>query len=75
MPTSSIERPYKIYTNWDFWFEKKPSGNTGDDPEIAAAECYLELILRSRVMYNTSVVKNYKATDSIARFHYIFFPD
>jgi hypothetical protein len=26
-------------------------------------------------MYNTSVVKNYKATDSIARFHYIFFPD
>jgi hypothetical protein len=24
---SSIARPSKVYTNWDFWFEKKPSGN------------------------------------------------
>jgi hypothetical protein len=21
--------PYKIYPKWDFWFEKKPSGNPG----------------------------------------------
>jgi hypothetical protein len=26
--TSSIERPSKIYTNWDFCFENRPSGNT-----------------------------------------------
>jgi hypothetical protein len=23
----SITRPSKIYPNWDFWFENKPSGN------------------------------------------------
>jgi hypothetical protein len=23
----SILRPSKIYPNWDFWFENKPSGN------------------------------------------------
>jgi hypothetical protein len=22
-------RPPKIYPNWDFWFENKPSGNPG----------------------------------------------
>jgi hypothetical protein len=27
MPTSSIARPFKIYPNWDFWFENMPSGN------------------------------------------------
>jgi hypothetical protein len=26
---SSIARPPKIYPNWDFWFENKPSGNPG----------------------------------------------
>jgi hypothetical protein len=25
----SILRPSKIYPNWDFWFENKPSGNPG----------------------------------------------
>jgi hypothetical protein len=25
----SIPRPAKIYPNWDFWFENKPSGNPG----------------------------------------------
>jgi hypothetical protein len=25
--------PSKIYPNWDFWFEKKPSGNPG--PEMS----------------------------------------
>jgi hypothetical protein len=28
MTTSSIARPSKVYPNWDFWFENKPSGNT-----------------------------------------------
>jgi hypothetical protein len=27
MPTSSIARPSKIYTNCGFWFENMPSGN------------------------------------------------
>jgi hypothetical protein len=27
--TFSNLRPTKIYPNWDFWFEKKPSGNPG----------------------------------------------
>jgi hypothetical protein len=27
LPIFSIARPFKIYPNWDFWFENKPSGN------------------------------------------------
>jgi hypothetical protein len=27
IPSSSIARSSKIYPNWDFWFENKPSGN------------------------------------------------
>jgi hypothetical protein len=27
MPTFSIPSHSKIYPNWDFWFENKPSGN------------------------------------------------
>jgi hypothetical protein len=27
IPTSSIERPYKIYPHWNFWFEIIPFGN------------------------------------------------
>jgi hypothetical protein len=27
IPTFSIPWPPKIYPNWDFWFEKLPSGN------------------------------------------------
>jgi hypothetical protein len=29
IPTSSIERPSKIYPKWDFGFENIPSGNPG----------------------------------------------
>jgi hypothetical protein len=29
VPTFTIQRPSKIYTNWDFWFENKPSGKPG----------------------------------------------
>jgi hypothetical protein len=29
IPNFSIAIPSKIYPNWDFWFENKPSGNTG----------------------------------------------
>jgi hypothetical protein len=31
IPTSSIARPSKIYSNCDFWFEKIPSGIPGLD--------------------------------------------
>jgi hypothetical protein len=27
--TFSNLRPSKVYPNWDFWFENKPSGNPG----------------------------------------------
>jgi hypothetical protein len=27
IPIFSIPRPPKIYRNWDFWYENKPSGN------------------------------------------------
>jgi hypothetical protein len=27
MPRFSIASTSKIYPNWDFWFENKPSGN------------------------------------------------
>jgi hypothetical protein len=29
IPTFSIPRPFRIYPNWCFWFENKPSGNPG----------------------------------------------
>jgi hypothetical protein len=29
IPTFSIPKPFKIYPNWYFWFENKPSGNPG----------------------------------------------
>jgi hypothetical protein len=29
IPRFSKARPSKIYPNWDFWFENKPSGNPG----------------------------------------------
>jgi hypothetical protein len=29
-PTFSIPRWSKIYPNWDFWFENRPSGNPAD---------------------------------------------
>jgi hypothetical protein len=29
IPTSAVERPSKIYPNYDFWFENMPSGNPG----------------------------------------------
>jgi hypothetical protein len=28
-PTFSISRPFKIYSNWGFWFENRPSGKPG----------------------------------------------
>jgi hypothetical protein len=35
--TASIARPSKIYPNWDFWFEKMPSGNPDTNLEVAEA--------------------------------------
>jgi hypothetical protein len=32
IPTLSNLRPSKIYPNWNFLFENKPSGNHGVDP-------------------------------------------
>jgi hypothetical protein len=32
--TFSIPRPSKIYPNWDFGFENKPSGNPDVDEEV-----------------------------------------
>jgi hypothetical protein len=35
--------PSKIYPNWDFWFENKPSGNPGsDDSTFYATVCSLD---------------------------------
>jgi hypothetical protein len=53
---ASIARPSKIYPNWDFWSENKPSGNpaTGANPTI--------------VTYNPSPVKMWYATSSLVRF-------
>jgi hypothetical protein len=40
MATFSNLEPYKIYPNWDFWFEKNPSGNPG--AELSASSGYNE---------------------------------
>jgi hypothetical protein len=34
IPSSSIATPSKIYPNIDFWFENKPSGNPGANPNF-----------------------------------------
>jgi hypothetical protein len=34
MTTFSIPRSSKIYPKWDFWSQKKPSGNPGRDPVL-----------------------------------------
>jgi hypothetical protein len=34
---SPFARPSKIYPNWDFWFENKPSGNTEQHAAAASA--------------------------------------
>jgi hypothetical protein len=38
IPTSSILRPFKIYPNWDFWFENKSSGNPADKKKTVSVE-------------------------------------
>jgi hypothetical protein len=34
VPTFPYPRPYKIYPNWDFWFENVPSGNPASRKEF-----------------------------------------
>jgi hypothetical protein len=34
IPTSFVARHSKIYPNWEFWFENKPSGNPGQPSMI-----------------------------------------
>jgi hypothetical protein len=42
MPTSSIAIPSKIYPNFEFWFENKPSGNPdATSINITAARWYI----------------------------------
>jgi hypothetical protein len=40
MPTFPIQKPSKIYPNWDFWFETKPSGNPGLEPNAMTNDCF-----------------------------------
>jgi hypothetical protein len=49
IPTSSIERPSKIYPNLDFGFENIPSGNTGLEKQRKSSRsiCY-ELSIEQR---------------------------
>jgi hypothetical protein len=38
-PTSFIAIPSKIYPNWNFWFENKPSGNPASlSPSVLTME-------------------------------------
>jgi hypothetical protein len=43
MPRFFIARPSKIYPNWDFWFENKPSGNPGANAEISVFRIRVEI--------------------------------
>jgi hypothetical protein len=62
---STYVRPFKIDTNWDFWFEKKPSGNPETDvagcsePEYFSNGC--PAANPTTLSYNASVVKIYNA--------------
>jgi hypothetical protein len=40
IPTFSIPRPLKIYPNWDFWYEKMPSGNPAQSGRILMHNYY-----------------------------------
>jgi hypothetical protein len=46
MPRFFIARPSKIYLNWDFWFENKPSGNPGK--KLFGITGHADLALSSR---------------------------
>jgi hypothetical protein len=43
IPTFPVPRPSKIYPNWDFWFENRPSGNPVGW-YIALSKAYRKLI-------------------------------
>jgi hypothetical protein len=55
-------RPYKIYPNWDFWFENKPSDNPGVCVDVAdnnSAICQLSTPffqrLKPKNVYNAQI--------------------
>jgi hypothetical protein len=55
MPTSSITRPSKIYPNWNFWFENKPSGKKPSDQKTILQNVkslgvpFIKLIYKAKV--------------------------
>jgi hypothetical protein len=43
--TFSIGKPFKVYPNWDFWFENKPSGNPACDMAMRArSDCFFAVM-------------------------------
>jgi hypothetical protein len=45
--TFSIPRPSKIYPNWGFWYENKPSGNPALDVVLSGHLMDLKIILKN----------------------------
>jgi hypothetical protein len=46
IPTFSVLMLYKIYPNWDFWFENIPSGNPGAEENFEKRFCLNEAKLK-----------------------------
>jgi hypothetical protein len=50
-PTFSIPKPCKIYPNWAFWFENKPSGNPAAADFVENATHYIKTYFVERSSY------------------------
>jgi hypothetical protein len=46
--SSSLARPSKIYPNFDFWFENKPSGNPGRSVQSLAETLFSQQLAIKR---------------------------
>jgi hypothetical protein len=53
MPIFFLARSSKIFPNWDFWFENKPSGNPGTNVRFEKLHT-----VRTLAAVHTGVVQN-----------------
>jgi surface antigen len=71
VPESSVARTSKIYPNWDFWFENKPSGNpdgtSNGSVEIKTSFKFSISFLRSKVQMLAVGGKKFSGRSNVCR--------